>query len=170
MSLTDANGLQDSANAKMSKKQKATEPKKERRNNAVYVTSLPEDVDVDELRQVFSRYGVIAESLDGDAPRIKLYNDETGKFKGDALIVYFRPESVALAINMLDDTDFRLGQKAVGGPMRVREAESSYKSQKDQPLATEQAKKKGTGANKDRQKVIKKAQEMNKYALVPPLR
>ncbi|KAK5132902.1 hypothetical protein LTR08_008348 [Meristemomyces frigidus] len=150
-----------SANAKIHKKQKAEEPKKERRNTAVYVTSLPEDVDVDEIHQVFSKYGVIAESLDGDAPRIKLYNNEDGKFKGDALIVYFRPESVPLAISMLDDTDFRLGQKVVSGPMRVREAEASYKSQKEQPLATEQAKKKGTSANRDRQKVIKKAQQMN---------
>ena len=71
----------------MNKKQKAAEPKKERKNNAVYVTSLPDDVDVEEIRQVFSKYcGVIAESLDGDAPRIKLYYDDTGKFKGDALI------------------------------------------------------------------------------------
>ena len=46
--------------------------------------------------------------------------------------------------------------------MRVREAEASYKAQKEQPLATEQAKKKGTGANRDRQKVIRKTQEMNK--------
>ena len=52
--------------------------------------------------------------------------------------------------------------------MSVTEAEASYKSQKDQPLATDQAKKKGTGANRDRQKVIKKAQEMNKYVAIQP--
>lgn len=66
---------------------------------------------------------------------------------------------------MLDETDFRLGQQLSTGPMRVREAEASYKAQKDTPLAkTQEAKKKGTGANRDRQKVIKKTQEMNKYA------
>ena len=70
--------------AKTSKKQKA-EPK-ERVNTAVYVTSLPDDVDVEELHQVFSRYGVIAESLDSDVPRIKLYTDDDGNFKGEALI------------------------------------------------------------------------------------
>lgn len=82
------------------------------------------------------------------------------------MTVYFRPESVQLAINMLDETDFRLGQQVATGPMRVREAEASYKSQKELPLATDQAKKKGTSANRDRNKVIKKTQEMNKYVLL----
>jgi HIV Tat-specific factor 1 len=75
--------------------------------------------------------------------------------------VYFKPESVQLAIQMLDDSDFRLGEKGPMGPMRVTEADASYKSQKDQPLASEQAKKKGTGANRDRNKIIKKNKEMN---------
>lgn len=47
--------------------------------------------------------------------------------------------------------------------MSVTEADASYKAQKDQPLASEQAKKKGTGANRDRQKLIKKKKEMNEY-------
>lgn len=70
-----------------------------------------------------------------------------------------------LAIDMLDETDFRMGQQVVTGPMRVKEADSSYKSQKEQPLSTEQAKTKGTGANRDRQKIIKKNQEMNRCVL-----
>ena len=77
--------------------------------------------------------------------------------------VYFKPESVQLAIQMLDDSDFRLGEKGPMGPMRVTEADASYKSQKDQPLASEQAKKKGTGANRDRNKIIKKNKEMNEF-------
>ena len=77
--------------------------------------------------------------------------------------MYFKPESVQLAIQMLDDSDFRLGEKGPMGPMRVTEADASYKAQKDQPLATEQAKKKGTGANRDRTKIIKKNKEMNEY-------
>ena len=81
--------------------------------------------------------------------------------------VYFRSESVELAITMLDETDFRMGQKLATGPMRVTVADSSYKSQKEKPLASEQAKTKGTGANRDRSKVIKKNQEMNKYVSSP---
>ena len=40
----------------------------------------------DELHDTFSKFGVIAESLDDSKPRIKLYSDDKGEFKGDALI------------------------------------------------------------------------------------
>ena len=135
----------------------------------------------DELHDTFSKFGVIAESLDDSKPRIKLYSDDKGEFKGDALIgestasknedpmgcayvciaVYFRPESVDIAVQMLDETDFRMGQPVMTGPMRVKAAEASYKSQKDQPLAGDAAKKKGTTANRDRSKAIQKTQQMN---------
>lgn len=64
---------------------------------------------------------------------------------------------------MLDETDFRLGQRVSSGPMRVKAAEASYKYQKEKPVVGEEAKKKGTTAHRDRQNVIKKTQEMNKY-------
>ncbi|KAF2771711.1 hypothetical protein EJ03DRAFT_388137 [Teratosphaeria nubilosa] len=150
----------DSGNAsKAAKKQKPEQPPK---NKAVFITSLPEDTNKEEIKKTFDRYGVIAESLDGNVPRIKLYYDENGKFKGEALVVYFRPESVDLAITMLDGVDFRMGQTLPTGPMRVVPADQSFKSQKDQPLADEQAKKKGTTANRDRQKAMKKNEEMNR--------
>ena len=66
--------------------------------------------------------------------RIKLYEDDKGRFKGDALVVYFRPESVNLAIDLLDDTDFRLGQEQPGGRMRVSAADRSYKKQSTAPV------------------------------------
>lgn len=77
--------MQDGTNGK-SKKQKPEELRGEKKNNAVYVTSLPDDVTEDELHDVFSKFGVIAESADSDKPRIKLYSDAKGNFKGDALI------------------------------------------------------------------------------------
>lgn len=77
--------IQGGANGK-AKKQKAEQPRPEKQNNAIYVTSLPDDVTEDELSREFHKYGVIAESADSDAPRIKLYYDDNGKFKGEALI------------------------------------------------------------------------------------
>ena len=67
-----------------------------------------------------------------------------------------------MAIDLLDESDFRPGQPVATGPMRVSEADQSYKSQKDQPLKSEQAKTKGTGANRDRQKLKQKNEEMNR--------
>ena len=108
-----------------------------------------------EVNEVFSRCGVIAEEIDKGKPRIKLYTDDDGNFKGDALILYFRAESVDLAIQMLDDSDFRLGQPAPGGKMKVAAADFSYKTQKDAPAKSN---------NKDKKKIIRKTQKLNKYA------
>lgn len=80
---------QDSKNGHGNKKHKSDEPKQPRANTAVYVTSLPDDVDEDELYDVFVKYGVIAEGIQDGKPRIKLYRDDEGNFKGDALIGMF---------------------------------------------------------------------------------
>ncbi|KAI2614602.1 uncharacterized protein GGS25DRAFT_472415 [Hypoxylon fragiforme] len=120
-----ANGPRDQG--RRQKKQK--QPPQPRQNTAVYVTGLPLDVTVDEVQEVFSRKcGVIAEEIDSGRPRIKLYTDEKGSFKGDALIVFFKPQSVEMAIMLLDDTDFRFSASGLAsGRMRVQAADSSYK-------------------------------------------
>ncbi len=137
----------------VTKKAKPSAEPRERKNTAVYVTSLPTDITLDEVHTVFSRCGVIAEEIDRGKPRIKLYTDEEGNFKGDALIVYFRAESVDLAIQMLDDTDFRLGQPGPAGKMKVAAADFSYKTQKDAPAKSNM---------KDKKKIIRKTQKLNK--------
>jgi HIV Tat-specific factor 1 len=120
------------------------------------VTSIPLDATVDEVHDIFSKCGVIAEEIDRGKPRIKLYTDDDRKFKGDALVVYFRPESVNLAIQMLDDSDFRLGVAGPDGKMKVQAADFSFKSQQEAPSKT---------SNKDKKKIIRKTQKMNKYVL-----
>lgn len=143
----------------------------ERKNTAVYASSIPLNADIDEVHSVFSRYGMIAEEIDERKPRIKLYTDESGNFKGDALIVYFRPESVQLAIQMLDETDFRLGQEGPNGKMSVKEADMSYKRVRENPAAKEpkkeaegfvmKSKMKRDPRMKDRNRVKKKTELLN---------
>lgn len=151
-----------------------------RQNTAVYVTGLPSDATVDEVHELFSRKGgVIAEEIDSGDPRIKMYNDADGNFKGDALIVFFKPQSVEMAIMLLDDTDFRITASGTrDGRIRVQEADSSYKKvqyDKDGAKAgdggstTNNSKSNGNGngngerrpPTKDRQKIIKKTQKMD---------
>jgi len=68
---------------------------------------------------------------------------------------------VDLAVQMLDDTNFRFGVPDPRGTMRVQPADFSYKQQSghDQSL---QDKKKNM---KEKRKVIAKTQKLNKYVL-----
>jgi HIV Tat-specific factor 1 len=140
-----------------SRKKKPRE-RQEPKNRAVYITNLPIDTTMEELHTIFSRCGVIAETLeDRTKPRIKLYTDPaTGSFKGDALVIYFRPESVQLAIQMLDDTDLRFGQEQEQ-KMRVQEAGLGYKKE---PLGSG-----GAGAENGEAKDGEKKEERSKVEL-----
>ncbi|SZE99764.1 unnamed protein product [Blumeria hordei] len=141
--------------SKISKTSRAPLPP--RPNTAVYVTGLPSDATIEEVHALFSRKcGVIAEEIDSGKPRIKLYTDENGIFKGDALVVFFKAPSVDMAIMLLDDTEFRLGEKS-GSKIKVQAADSSYK--KVQPNAEGVAKDKIN--NKEKQKIIKKTQRLD---------
>lgn len=161
-------GPEASASARPKKKPKP--PPKPKQNTAVYVTGLPSDATIPDIHDIFSRKGgLIAEEIDSHAPRIKLYKDEAGNFKGDALVVFFKPESVRMAIMLLDDTDFRFSASGKGeGRMRVQEADSSYKKvQYDQDGAAagaepgQQKEARRPRNDKDRQKVIKKTQKLD---------
>ncbi|KAB5580632.1 hypothetical protein GE09DRAFT_1082951 [Coniochaeta sp. 2T2.1] len=112
-----------------SNKRQAREPPAPRQNTAIYVTGLPLDATVEEVHDLFSRKcGVIAEEIDSGRPRIKMYTDEKGNFKGDALVVFFKPQSVDMAVMLLDDSDFRFSSSGLtAGKMRVMPADSSYK-------------------------------------------
>ncbi|TAQ88512.1 hypothetical protein B7494_g3150 [Chlorociboria aeruginascens] len=145
--------------AKAPKKTKAPLPP--RANTAVYVTGLPFDVTVEEVHDLFSRKcGVIAEEIDSGKPRIKLYTDENGEFKGDALIVFFKAPSVEMAITLLDETDFRIGNGQSSGKMRVQAADTSYKKvQYNDDEGREKEKPKTSIKNK--QKIIKKTQKLD---------
>lgn len=105
--------------------------KQPRQSTAVYVSDLPSDVTVEEIQEVFSKYGVIAEDLITGEPKIKIYKDEeTGAVKGDALVVYFKPESVPLAIEMMNDGPFRYGKTGAHN-IKVEKAEFKEKSDKE---------------------------------------
>lgn len=107
------------------KKEKATDEHRKSKNTAVYVTGLPIDTDPEELHERFARCGVIEEDDQGE-PKIKMYAKEDGSFSGEALVVYFKEDSVLLALNILDDAELRLGDSST--VMRVQKAEFGHKN------------------------------------------
>lgn len=112
---------------KRGKNDKRDKPPAERKskNTAVYVTGLPLDTEQDELIERFSRCGVIEEDEQGE-PKIKMYARDDGSFSGEALVVYFKEESVLLALNILDDAELRLGVPST--VMRVTKADFAHKN------------------------------------------
>ncbi|KAJ3108227.1 hypothetical protein HDU97_001761 [Phlyctochytrium planicorne] len=133
------------------KKPKDKEPPKKKPITSVYVTGLPLDVTIEELKESFEKYGILMEDLATGQPKIKLYKDAEGKFKGDALITYFKEESVDLAINLLDDSPFRFGESV---NMRVSKAEFKEKA----PLTEEQKR----ALKVDKKVVQKKIQKLER--------
>jgi HIV Tat-specific factor 1 len=79
---------------------------------------------MDEIAERFGKCGVLMEDDDGD-PRIKLYADDHGNFNGEALVVFFKEDSVILAENLLDDAELRVGDSS--SRMRVQKAEFGHK-------------------------------------------
>jgi len=106
---------------------KKDQPQAERKskNTAVFVTGLPLDTEHDELVDRFSKCGVIEEDDDGE-PKVKMYATEDGSFSGEALVVYFKEDSVLLAMNILDDAELRLGD--ANSVMRVSKADFRHKT------------------------------------------
>jgi HIV Tat-specific factor 1 len=107
----------------------AVKKPKVQENRAVYVTNLPRDTNEVEIYEVFKRFGIIDEGAD-KKHRIKMYSDDEGNFTGEALIVYFKRRSIALAIQMMDDNYFRIEEQQ-NGKVTVKEADFSYKRNKD---------------------------------------
>jgi HIV Tat-specific factor 1 len=130
------------------KKQNAHGPRKP---TAVYISNLPTDVTIEELEETFSRFGVIAEDLNTNQKKIKLYKDEMDMPKGDALVVYFKPESVELAIQIMDGMELRPGISAE----RIVVQQADFK-EKAIPPSEKQL------SDQDKAKIKKKIQKLNK--------
>ncbi|KAG0213657.1 hypothetical protein BGX28_003810 [Mortierella sp. GBA30] len=139
---------------KFNKKQKGNQHGKGERKpkpiTSVFVTGLPLDTEIEEVMEVFKKGGVFMED-ENEKPRIKLYTDKEGRKTGEALVTYLRQESVALAIDLLDDTEFRPGVEK--GRIRVQQAQFK---EKEKPAPS-------TGTTDERKKKVqKKFQKLEK--------
>ncbi|KAI9204268.1 uncharacterized protein BJ171DRAFT_122085 [Polychytrium aggregatum] len=125
-------------------------------NTSIYVTGLPPDTTVDEMKDSFGKYGIIMEDLLTGQPRIKLYKDQNGNLKGDALVTYFKEESVALACNLMDEAEFRFGEAS-----KIRVQPAVFEAKEKQPL-TEEQKAAAEKKRLDKQRAKKQMQKLEK--------
>lgn len=63
-------------------------------NTFIYVSGLPNDIDIDELAAFFKKCGAIMIDPYSGQLKIKVYTDDNGIPKGDARICYSNIESV----------------------------------------------------------------------------
>lgn len=159
---TSATG-EGSISIKRGKNEKKDKPQGERKskNTAVYVTGLPPDTEQDEIIERFSKCGVIEEDEHGE-PKVKMYARDDGSFSGEALVVYFKEDSVTLALTLLEDAELRLGQPST--VMRVTKADFAHKAHGS-----------GEGESKprktvDKKKITRRIGKMQRYKLVLRLR
>jgi HIV Tat-specific factor 1 len=130
-------------------------PKVERKKiiTSVYVSGLPFDTTLEEMKEVFSKYGIISEDINTGQPRIKLYKDSEGNLKGDGLVTFLKPESVELCINLLDEADFRIGENS---KIRVQKAEF-----KEKEKTNDHNNNKNQDKRKIQQKIIKQQKKLD---------
>lgn len=103
-------------------------------SNSIYVSHLPSEITKGDLVEAFSKYGIIAEDSQTGEARVKLYYDENGKFKNEALIIYLSEDSVPLAIEMLNDSPIT----ANGPKIKVERAQFNAKSTPKRVLTAEE--------------------------------
>ncbi|KAJ1814464.1 hypothetical protein LPJ56_004847, partial [Coemansia sp. RSA 2599] len=132
---TETNDAGGSSTATRGKGQEASK-RKLRENTRVYVSGLPLDTTEKEVADYFSQCGAIMPDLVTNKPRIKLYRDADGSLKGDALVTYFKAPSVQLAIDILDDSQFRSTDAS-----RISVQEASFESKNDSVAAESEASK-----------------------------
>lgn len=150
----------------------------------MFVSRLPLDATHEEIVSCFSKCGLIEEDDDGE-PKVKMYARETedgsngngngngngagggGEFSGEALVVYFKEDSVELAVNILDDTELRLGDDTTR--MRVTRAEFGHKGEGGGGSgAPGSASGKGERVRKvvDKRKTTRRLGKMQKYVVL----
>lgn len=131
------------------KKQKKEESKPtwfevdDEHNTNVYVSGLPLDITEEEFVELMQKCGMVLRDLESNKFKIKLYRDSHGNLKGDALCSYIKPESVVLALQILDEYDFK------GNKIKVERAKFTMKGEYDPS-------KKPRRKKQDKQKMKKK--------------
>lgn len=102
----------------------------------VYVKNVDQEVTDDEFRELFEKFGQITSAS-------LAHDNETGKSRGFGFVNYIRHEDAAVAVDTLNDTDFK-GQKLyVGRAQKKHEREEELRKQYEAARIEKQSKYQG---------------------------
>ena len=91
------------------RRKKRKKPPSSAVNTSIYVTGLPPELSDTEAFDFFKKAGVIKEDVLTGERRIRLYQDEDGRRKGDGTVTYMFPASIQLALTLLDGAEIKPG-------------------------------------------------------------
>ncbi|XP_014787072.1 HIV Tat-specific factor 1 homolog [Octopus bimaculoides] len=152
VSYSDEQNKPSDTSAKYKPAQKSEDPGwfhvDDKHNLNVYVSGLPLDITDEEFLSIMKKCGLIMHDPMKRAAKIKLYKDDNGQPKGDGLCCYIKPESVSLALQILDGYDVR------GKKIKVEMAKFEMKGKFDP------SKKKRKLTNKEKKKFKEKQEKL----------
>lgn len=125
------------------RKRKSNKNKKKKGpSNWIYINGLPHNITTEEIKDHFSKVGLIAISPLDQQPKLRIYFDEEGNCKGDCSLCYNAPESVQLAIDILNDGYIRPNYK-----ITITKADFSAYNSADSMLTATAGTGTGTGGS-----------------------
>ena len=106
------------------------------KSTKVYVSNLPTSVTEESFVELMSKCGMVEFDIRTKKPKVKLYKDSENVPKGDGLCSYIKPESVQLALTILD------GSEVDGNKITVERAKFEMKGEYDPKLKPKKLTKK----------------------------
>jgi len=77
------------------------------KSTKVYVSGLPDTITEKQLEEIMSKCGMVEHDVRTKKAKLKIYKDEKGVPKGDGLCTYIKHESVELALQIIDGSQFQ---------------------------------------------------------------
>jgi len=106
------------------------------KSTKVYVSNLPTSINEESFVELMSKCGMVEFDIRTKKPKVKLYKDAENVPKGDGLCSYIKPESVQLALTILD------GSEMEGKQISVERAKFEMKGEYDPKLKPKKLTKK----------------------------
>jgi len=104
-----------------------------------------------------------------------MYYDDEGRFKGEALIIYFKEGSVDLAMTLLDDTELEMGTGFGNMRVKVAQYEKSHSANEGKKAVEKKEVKNGEAGEEkverkkpsaeEKQRMSKRIKTMQRLAL-----